>query len=262
VTRIGVRAAPGRARLALTSGPVSPRVLRTTGAGARIALVATTALLLSGDHVLIDIDVGDGAWLEIVEIAGTVAYDAAGEASSWTVRAHVGDGGALIFSGLPFIVSDGANTLRRTSIDLGADAVGYLRETLVLGRAGEIGGAVRSSLSVSKDGSQLLVEDLDLRDVQTRRLPGVLGDARVLDTVGIFGLRAPAAPALPPGHRFELDGPGTIARSLTARADQSPLEQVIRSWRSAAWEHHHAEAATPWAEPLGRHWPTPGTPVG
>ncbi len=42
VTRIGVQAAPGRARLTLTGGPISPRLLRVAEDGARIGLVATT----------------------------------------------------------------------------------------------------------------------------------------------------------------------------------------------------------------------------
>ena len=78
MTRIGVQAAPGRARLTLTGGPIGPRVLRVAENGARIGLVATTALLLGGDHIDIEIDVGPGAWLELVETAGTVAYDADG----------------------------------------------------------------------------------------------------------------------------------------------------------------------------------------
>jgi len=232
VTRIGVQAAPGRARLNLAAGPISPRLISCTATGARVALVATTALLLGGDHIEIDIEVRPGAWLEVVEIAGTVAYDAAGVASSWTVRARVGDGGALIWAAEPFVIARGANTLRSTVIDIGAGAVAYLRETLVLGRAGEIGGAVRSRLTVSQVAQPLLVEDLDLSDLDTRSLPGILGPARVIDTVAVFGARAPVDPKLPVGHRFELDSPGSVARALTSHVDPSPLAPVIHAWQS------------------------------
>ena len=150
LTRIGVHKAPGRARLHLAAGPISPRVISCTATGARVALVATTALLLGGDHIEIGIDVGPGAWLDIVEIAGTVAYDAGGIASSWTVRARVADGGALIWAAEPFVVAGGANTLRSTVIDLVERAVAYVRETVVLGRTGEAGGAVRSRLTVTR----------------------------------------------------------------------------------------------------------------
>ncbi len=234
MTRIAVHAAPGRARLTLVGGPISPRVIRSTDTGARVALIATTALLLGGDHVEIDLDVGPRAWLEVVEIAGTVAYDAADVASSWTVRARVGNGGALIWAGEPFVASRGANTLRNTTIDLDVDARAYLRETVVLGRTGEAGGAVRSLLTVTQSGSAVLVEDMDLRDSETRVLPGMLGGARVIDTAAIFGARAPAVPAVPPGCRFDLDLPGTLARSLTSQVDQSPLSAVTSAWPSVA----------------------------
>ena len=234
MTRIGVRVAPGRARLNLTAGSISPRLISCTPTGARVALVATTARLLGGDHVEIDIDVGPGAWLEVVEIAGTVAYDAEGIASSWTVRARVADGGALIWAAEPFVVAAGANTLRSNVIDLGAGAVAYLRETVVLGRTGEAGGAVRSLLTVSQEGSAMLMEDMDLRDPATRSLPGILGPARVIDTVALFGTRAPAVPELPVGFRFELDLPGSLARALTSQADQSPLTAVTGTWQAVA----------------------------
>ena len=234
MTLIAVHPAPGRARLKLAAGPISPRVISCTAEGARVALVATTALLLGGDQVEIDIDVGPGAWLEIVEIAGTVAYDSGGIASSWTVRARVADGGALIWAAEPFVVAGGANTLRSTVIDLGAGAVAYVRETVVLGRTGETGGAVRSQLTVIQAAQPVLVEDMDLRDSGTRSLPGILGTARVIDTVALFGVRATANPALPAGCRFELDLPGTVARALTCQVDRSPLSSVASAWQAVA----------------------------
>jgi len=236
VTRIGVQVAPGRARLVLTGGPISPRVLRMTESGARIGLVATTALLLGGDHIDIDIDVGPGAWLELVETAGTVAYDADGAASSWTARIRVADGGVLIWAGEPFVVAHGANVRRSSAVDLGQDAIVCLRETLVLGRSGETGGAIRSRLSARQSGTLLLLEDLDLTEVAVRELPGVLGAARVIDTVYLLGRAAPTAPELPPGMRFELDGPGTLARCLTTTLVASSLAPIMAAWGRVAWE--------------------------
>ena len=234
MTRIGVQAAPGRARLTLTGGPISPRMLRVAADGARIGLVATTALLLGGDQIDIEIDVGPGAWLEIVETAGTVAYDAAGVESSWTVRITVADGGVLIWAGEPFVAATGANVRRDTSIELGAGAVACLRETLVLGRTGEIGGAIRSTLSARQRGTELLIEDLDLTDPYARGLPGLIGDGRVLDTVALLGMRAPKAPELMPANRFELDGAGTVARCLTTTFAASLLAPVSAAWQMAA----------------------------
>ena len=234
MTRIGVEAAPGRARLDLTQGPISPRVLQVTDSGARVGLVATVALLLGGDHLEIDLSVGPGAWLEIVETAGTVAYDAGGVASSWTVRAKLAENAVLIWLGEPFVVAQGANVRRNTTIELADGAVACLRETLVLGRTGETGGIVRSTMSVGVDGAPLLLEDLELG--AHRDLPGVIGAARVVDSLALLGTRAPAVPEMLTGNRFELDGPGTIVRHLGMSAASSPVGPISAAWRSAVWD--------------------------
>ena len=234
MTRIAIRTAAGRARLTLTGdGPLAPRLLQVEENGARVGLVATSALLLGGDHVEIDVEVGPGAWLEIVETAGTVAYDAAGAPSSWQVRIRIADGGLLIWHAEPFVVSRGANVRRSTEIHLAEHAVACLRESLVLGRTGETGGAVRSTLSAWHLQRPLLAEDLDLTQPE-RGLPGIIGSARVLDTVSLLGMRAPDVPELPPGLRFELDQPGTLARCLTSGLALSPLSAVATGWAAAA----------------------------
>ena len=246
MTRIAVSVAPGRARLTLTGGAISPRVLRVAEDGARIGLVATTALLLGDDHLEFAIDVGPGAWLEIVETAGTVAYDADGVASSWTTRIRVADGGLLTWVGEPFVVSHGANVRRSTTIDLAAGATACLRETLVLGRTGETGGAIRSTLSVRHADQQLLIEDLDLTDRSTRELPGMIGQLRVIDTVALFGSTAPSTPELSAGMRFDLDGRGTVARCLATTFATSPLTPVAAGWAAAAESaRRHGAAAFP-----------------
>lgn len=234
MTRIEVDPAPGRARVRHTPGPVAARVQRADERGARVALVATTALLLGGDEVVLDVRVGPGGWLDVVEIAGTVAYDAQGAASKWTVRAEVAAGGVLTWSGEPFVVADGANVTRSTTLHLAADARACLRETVVLGRIGEPGGAIRACARVVADGRDLLVEDLDLPDAQTRGLPGVLGACRVIDTVLLAGARAPVTPSLKAGSRYDLAGPGTIARVLATEAARTGLDAVWRDWSVAA----------------------------
>ncbi len=234
MTRIAVHAAAGRARLSLADGPIGVRLLRSDADGARVGLVATTALLLGGDHIEIDIEVGPGAWLEVVETAGTVAYDADGVASSWTVSITVADDGVLSWAGEPFVVATGANVHRRTTVDLGRRAVACIRDTVVLGRTGEVGGALVSTMSARREGALLLADTLDLSDRHTRELPGILSAATVVDTVSLLGMRAPADPRLPAGIGFELDGPGTIARCLTTGYADSTLTPVMAAWARAA----------------------------
>lgn len=231
MTLISVEPAPGRARVRHTPGPVAVRVQRVDADGARVALVATTALLLGGDHVEFDVQVGAGGWLDVVETAGTVAYDARGVPSGWTVRARLGVGARLTWNGEPFVIADGADVHRVTEVDLDPGATACLRETLVFGRVGEAGGALHSTTRVRLAGTDVLVEDLDLPDAGVRSGPGLLGPCRIIDSVLLLGVAAPPDPVLPAGARYDLAGPGTIARVLAGDTDRSGLDAVWRAWR-------------------------------
>ncbi|WP_411285671.1 hypothetical protein [Lapillicoccus sp.] len=76
-------------------------------------------------------------------------------------------------------------------------------------------------------GAPLLAEDLDLGPARPRT--GVLGPARVIDTVSVLGRRAPGMPSSPGSHRLELDGPGTVIRSLSTQAH---LGCLTTEWES------------------------------
>ncbi|MBM9467882.1 urease accessory protein UreD [Nakamurella leprariae] len=226
--RLGVQVAPGRARVTASGARLSPRVLRVADAGAVMTMVATGALLLGGDHLRVQVDVGPGAWLEVREIAGTVAYDAGGVPSSYSVEARVGAGGRLLWDGEPFVVADGAATTRSHTIDLGPGAVAVVRDVLVLGRHGEVGGALRSRTDVRMSGRPLLVEELDLTDPGHRRRPGLLGGYRVVDSALVLGDRAlqdGVRAGAPPGSWFDLAGPGTVVRDLVDDTASSRLHQ-------------------------------------
>lgn len=237
MTFIGVRAADGRAALDLRATDFSPRPIRVDATGAQIALVTTRALLLAGDEVDLEIEVGPGAWLDVLETAGTVAYDAAGIGSTWTVRATVADGGRLTWRGEPFVVADGANVLRRSSFRLGDGATLCTREILVLGRTGEDGGALRVRTEIHRGQDPVLIEELDLsgdpaseQPHRQRRRPGLLGGHRVLDTVTVAGPIPDTAPELAVGSYFEFTEGGATCRHLGAEVHTSPLAGVYRRW--------------------------------
>ncbi|SDO50905.1 urease accessory protein [Nakamurella panacisegetis] len=238
MTFVGVDAGEGRSRLRMTGGNLAPRLVRQDATGAKVALVATTALLLGEDRVELDLRVGPGAWLEIVETAGTVAYDAGGAPSWWNVQVTVDAGGMLLWPGEPFVVSDGANTLRHSRFDLAAGAVMCIRETVVLGRSGQVGGAVRVQNRIERPDGPLLVEDLDLRDPATRELPGLAGRASVIDTLTLAGAAVPNAPSIPVGHHFALDGEGAVARVLRSGLAGSPVPGWWVAWSAAARAAH------------------------
>ena len=229
MTFIGIQAGDGRPALTLRSAHLSPRMLSSGPTGARIALVSTTALLLGGDAVTISVDVGPGCRLELVDTAGTVAYDAQGEPSSWTVDIRVATGGRLLWKAEPLVVAAGADVTRTTIVALAPGAAMCLRETLVLGRSGEVGGALRTRTRVSHDGRALLAEDLNLGVAGNRERPGILGSHRVVDTVSLLGARGPMCGNAGTQH-FELAGAGSVARFLGRELHLSGVPAIYSRW--------------------------------
>ena len=147
--------------------------------GTRVALVPEQAVLLAGDHVEVQVRVGAGRALEIVEPGGTVAYAMRGASASWEVTVEVEDGGSLVWHGEPFVVAQGADVRRHLRMEVGATSRVVLRETLVLGRSGEGPGRLVSRTDVRRDAAPVLVEELDA---------GVgLGSHRVLDQMLCLG---------------------------------------------------------------------------
>ena len=235
-TAIEVAADPrgGRAQLRLSGddpggrGHLGARVLAHGPTSARVALVAEGALLLAGDDITVSITVGAGMRLQVVEPAGTVAYDMRGGSARWQVAVRLDRGAHLAWRGEPFVVAAGAEVIRDVHLDLAEGSVAILRESLVLGRAGESGGVLTQRIRVLLDGRPLLAEDLELGPARPRT--GVLGPARVIDTVSVLGRRAPGIPLTSEvSHRLELDGPGTVIRSLSTQAHLGCLTSVWES---------------------------------
>jgi len=226
VTSISLQPDDGRARLDFRAGTIIPRVISQGLSSARIALVAGGALLLGGDEVSIDITVGEGCTLELEDIGGTVAYDADGERSRWTVDVVVEAGGVFLWHGLPMIVADGANVVRTIRMALAANAVACLRETVVLGRVGESGGRVHQRTDITIAGVPLFVEDLAVGGGVD--IPGLIGPNRVLDSVLSAGVRGLAV--LPPVRVLEFENAGSLARYLGMAMHTTPLDAIWESW--------------------------------
>ncbi|MGA8255879.1 MAG: urease accessory protein UreD, partial [Nocardioides sp.] len=197
---------------------------------ARVSLVPEGAMLLAADRIDIDIEVGAGTRLEIIEPAGTVAYDMRGRHATWDVRIRLAAGSTLVWAGEPFVAAAGSDVRRTTTVELGAGARLALRETLVLGRYGEWPGRVKQSTRVSgADGSPLLAEDLDLDPVSA---PHLIGRHRVVSSVlAIGGSATPPVPDDEPclaEHRYDLESGGAL-------------------WRRLGTDVHATQLTTPWA---------------
>lgn len=226
-TRIAVTAGEPRAHVELAVGVLAPRLISRDRAHAHIAVAAAGMVLLGGDHVHIEIEIGPGCTVEIEDVGGTVAYR--GARSSWTLDVGIGAGGTLLWNGLPFVVTDGADVERRCSLRLESGARAVMRETLVLGRHGEQGGRLVSALAVSDSDGPILVERLEAAGVAPE--PGVLGDNRVIDAVIAVGFRPPTR-----AGDLEFDRPGAMARHLSDHTHGSPLDRVWDAWVADARE--------------------------
>ncbi|MDZ5620040.1 urease accessory protein UreD [Nocardioides sp. HM23] len=207
-TRIEVCATPGGGspRVAIAHGALLARRLREHGSTVRLALVAGQALLLAGDEVRIEVLVQGPVDVEIVETAGTVAYEMRGGAARWEVAIDLRDGATVTWGGQPFVVSAGAEVRRDTTIDIEAGCRATMRETLVLGRAGETGGILHNQTRIDLAGTPLLIEDLDLAP-EARVGWAILHHHRCLDSTTTAGYR------LPHGHNvLQLEGCGSVHR--------------------------------------------------
>jgi urease accessory protein len=227
-TRIGVTRQQDRHRLDLVGGLLRPQVVRDRPDCVRIGLVATTALLLGGDEVELEVRVGRDASLELFDVAGTVAYHGRGRSAWWRVTIVLETGACLDYYGAPFVVSDGADVVRTLDLSLDATASLRLRETVVLGRSGQLGGRLRNRTAVTVGGQLALLEDQLFDPSGIRNSPGMLGSHRVIDTVIALGPNAKGSDerSLLPGGpvRFGLvGGVGSLTRYLGDEVANSPL---------------------------------------
>ncbi|MEU4394602.1 urease accessory protein UreD [Kribbella sp. NPDC023855] len=222
LTRIEVAADQVRDRCLLTTGLLSPRRLPAPDGVVRVALIAASALLLAGDRVEIQVDIKGPVRVEIIETAGTVAYAMRGGSASWDVSISLTDGAQLTWHGEPFVVAEGAEVTRSTEVVLEANCWAVIRESLVFGRHGEVGGTMRSSQRAWLDGELLLAEDLDLSP-ETRPGWAILGTARCLDSITTLGRRLPDTSST---GFLQLEGVGSVARRLVGQQHESDLGQT------------------------------------
>ena len=211
-------------------GLLRPRVLSADGDVARVALVQTAASLLAGDRVVIDVRCGPGARLRLVDVAALLAHDGrGGEPAELEVRLDVGAGARLEWDAQPLVLAAGSHVRRTTDVALGRGAAALLRDTVVLGRAGELAGHLAARSDARLDGRPLHADALDTGDVGLLRSPVVLGGAKVLDTLALYGARADDPCA------FQLAREGTLRQELapSLAAASRALAGAPAAWRTA-----------------------------
>ncbi len=216
--------------LDLATGPLAPRVLAHSAEEADLALVATGALLLGGDEVRVDLEVGPGKHLALRDTAATVAHHGRGRPAALHTHIRVAAGAALIWDAQPLVVADGAHVERTLTVEVAEGGVVLLRDPLVLGRSGEQGGSLRCRTSVTYDARPALVETLSLDE--QRGEVAVLGQQRVVDSLLALGWRPQES--LDEPTVYDLAEPGRLLRWLGPAAHASPVGAAWQSWRAEA----------------------------
>lgn len=219
--RVGRRAG----RLTWASSP--PLVLRRTGRD-RVHLVAVGGGPLGGDRLRLDVDVGPGERLVLATAAATVVQPGRdGGTACFDVDARLGPGAVLDWCPAPTVVTDGADWWARVTLDLADGAFAAVGDQVVLGRAGQQGGRVRTDLAVTVGGRALLTTSTRLDGAHPGLSgPGGSGGARSVGSLLVCGTPAESHGEQGGGEesgeeggelrwaRARLAGPGTLTTAL------------------------------------------------
>lgn len=140
-------------------GP-EPLIHRHPGV-ARVAMAAGTAGPLGGDSYALDVQVGAGSTLVLLEVSAMLVLPGAnGGPSRMEVSVRVEEGATFVWWPEPVIAARRCNHHHDVRIELAASARMILREEIILGRHGEAPGDLASRLRVTRDGAALYDQSL------------------------------------------------------------------------------------------------------
>jgi urease accessory protein len=220
--RVERRGARSEVNRIVSRTPLGLRVLHPEQSVCRVAIVQTAAMLLAGDRVGLEVEIGPGAACELVEISATVAHGTKQRAAiEQRLRVRIADGARLVLREQPLVIAAGTDLRRATTFELEGDACASHREMVVLGRHGERHGAAVLRTRVERDGAPVYDDTIDLRDAAIVRSPAMFGSARVLGTHALWGV--PGALAEP--SVFVLGSRDRVMKAL-ARDASSAVEAL------------------------------------
>ena len=209
---------------------------------AHVALTQTAAMLVAGDDVSLQVSVGAGAGLLLRELSATIAHPGTVPARQ-RISIDVAPGGVLIMLEEPLVIAAGASVQRVLEIELAQTAVVLHRDTVVLGRHDEAPGDATISQHVTRDGAPVLEETLMTADRAATASPAVLGGARVVGTLSLYGGRPPGD--LPPWS-LELAAGDVVVRRVGAHLREiSELDALTGVWMSAITARHTSALERP-----------------
>lgn len=129
--------------------------------GTTLWLVGSGASPVGEDHIRVRVDVGPDVSVAVRSVAATVVYAARGAGTRWDTDIYVADGASVDWRPEPVILTKRACHEATTTVHAAAGADVRLDEVLVLGRAGEATGTLRSTLAVRVDDAPVLVTSID-----------------------------------------------------------------------------------------------------
>jgi len=129
--------------------------------GATLWLVGSGAAPVGDDSIRVRVDIGPGVTAAVRSVAATVVYAARGAGTGWDTDIHVADGASLDWRPEPVILTERARHAATTTVHAAAGADVTIDEVLVLGRAGEVTGTIRSTLAARVDDAPVLLTSID-----------------------------------------------------------------------------------------------------
>lgn len=182
------RGAGGKVRVegVLRSAPVWFRWDGTT-----LWLVGSGASPVGEDHVRVRVDVGAGVAVAVRSAAATMVYAARATGTRWDTELRIAAGASVDWRPEPVILTERARHHATTTVRAAAGADITLDEVLVLGRAGEATGRLRTTLDVRIDDAPALLTSMDTS------LPGWSGPGGV-DGASVVAHRLRIGTGAPP----------------------------------------------------------------
>ena len=168
---------PGVLAEVVSQPPLTLRQIRAEAGTVGLCLVGTAAGPLDGDHLRLSVDVAAGATAQLVAAGASIAQ---GGTSRMGIDVRVGAGARLEADPGALVVSAGACVHLELSLALETAAALTWREVVVLGRTGEPAGRATLRWDVTRGGTALLRQHVDLADPELAGWPGMTARCRVL----------------------------------------------------------------------------------
>lgn len=191
-TQVSVRLHPAAGGTVRVEGVLCSAPVWFRWDGATLWLVGSGASPVGEDHIRVRVDVGPDVTVAVRSVAATVVYAARGAGTRWDTDLYVADGASVDWRPEPVILTERASHGATTTVHAAAGADVTLDEVLVLGRAGEATGTLRSTLAVRVDDAPVLVTSIDTSLPSWSGPAGVDGASVVAHRLRLAQREAPA----------------------------------------------------------------------